>query len=98
MKKALIAAAATILAAAAAAYITNYMNQHQIETLKNQRLQVTSPQGTYLWQVAVAGQGQRWTGYIQVDEHGAAKIQMWRWDYCPPKNDLQRLRLLQQEP
>ena len=95
---ALIGAIATVSSAFVTAHYTNLSNQDKISVLENQRTQVASPQGTYLWQVAIAGDGQRWKGYIEADEHGAAQIQMWRWNYCPPNNELRQLRLLEQQP
>ncbi len=95
---ALIGALATVSSTFITAHYTNLANQGKISTLENQRAQVASPQGTYLWQVAIAGDGQRWKGYIEADEHGAATIQMWKWSYCPPNNELRQLRLLEQQP
>ena len=97
VKAAWIGFAATIAAAFLTWYLTNLGNEHEKEALKAQRAQVISPEGVYLWQVVADASGDRWAGYINVDENGAPNVQMWRLEQCP-NNKLVKLRLLQQDP
>jgi hypothetical protein len=86
-----IGAAAVIVSVFLTWYLTNLSNQ------RTQGPQVTSPEGIYLWQVTADGNGDRWAGYINVDQHGVPNIQMWRLQQCP-NNKIVTLRLLKQDP
>lgn len=100
------------VAAALGSYLTYLSKEHEIaaqerqliskqaelETVKNQKGQVSSPKGRYEWQVTRSGEDEGWTGYIQVDEAGNAHMQMWKWALCPDNPKRQRLQLLEQQP
>src|SRR5262249_50505223 len=96
IRVAVIGAVGAILVAVISSAVTYRINYEQ---RKPSMVPMTTADaaGRYEWQTIRSSEDEPWSGYIDMDGQGDAKIQMWRYRKCPPHSSLTRLQLLQQD-